>query len=572
MNFLTKNQRNIIAAEKLLLSSNSIFLSAINGDKVDLSLLKDTLAQLDEIFLVVVAGEYNSGKTAFINALLGDSFLKTGITPTTDMITILKYGDSQKKKIIEPGKSLIDLPVPLLKDVHIVDTPGTNAILREHESLTTDFIPRSDIVIFVTSVDRPFTESERSFLENIMNWGKKIIFVINKIDIVENQEDLLEVVDFVSNNAQKLLGLSPVIFTISAKDSLVNLKKGIKDDSLAKIEKFIHNTLDQKERIRIKLNNPLHILENLTSKYDEINQANINLIQEDNSLLDDIHGQISLFREDSLRRFNFRYADIDNALLEFEKRGQSFFEETFRIGRILDLLNKERIQREYKDTVVKDLSIQIDNKVDDLIEWLVDENYKQWQIVNSKINKRMDVFKNRILGDSLSREIQIERKKIISTVKRGAQRIVEKFNRDAEAQQIAEDAQMAVAASAAIEVGALGLGTLVTVLATTASADLTGILLAGLTATLGFFIIPTKKKQAIKLFSEKVHAIRSQLSISLNDEITRQIDYVIDNIQETIAPYERFIRTENQKLINNSDKFEDFRREISQLRIDIKNI
>ena len=572
MNFLTKNQRNIIAAEKLLLSSSSIFLSAINGDKVDLSLLKDTLAQLDEIFLVVVAGEYNSGKTAFINALLGDSFLKTGITPTTDMITILKYGDSQKKKIIEPGKSSIELPVPLLKDVHIVDTPGTNAILREHESLTTDFIPRSDIVIFVTSVDRPFTESERSFLENIMNWGKKIIFVINKIDIVENQEDLLEVVDFVSNNAQKLLGLSPVIFTISAKDSLVNLKKGNKDDSLAKIEKFIHNTLDQKERIRIKLNNPLHILENLTCKYDEINQANINLIQEDNSLLDDIHGQISLFREDSLRRFNFRYADIDNALLEFEKRGQSFFEETFRIGRILDLLNKERIQREYKDTVVKDLSIQIDNKVDDLIEWLVDENYKQWQIVNSKINKRMDVFKNRILGDSLSREIQIERKKIISTVKRGAQRIVEKFNRDAEAQQIAEDAQMAVAASAAIEVGALGLGTLVTVLATTASADLTGILLAGLTATLGFFIIPTKKKQAIKLFSEKVHAIRSQLSISLNDEITRQIDYVIDNIQETIAPYERFIRTENQKLINNSDKFENFRREISQLRIDIKNI
>ena len=572
MNFLTKKQRNIIAAEKLLLSSNSNFLSSINGNKVDLNLLKDTLAQLDEIFLVVVAGEYNSGKTAFINTLLGDSFLKTGITPTTDMITILKYGDSQGKKVIEPGKSLIELPVPLLKDVHIVDTPGTNAILREHESLTTDFIPRSDIVIFITSVDRPFTESERGFLEKIIRWGKKIIFVINKIDIVENQADLLEVVNFVSINAQKLLGFSPVIFTISAKDSLAKLKTGIKDDSLAKIEKYIHNTLDQEERIRIKLNNPLHILENLISKYDEINQANINLIQEDKNLLDNIQSQISLFREDSLRRFQFRYADIDNAILEFEKRGQLFFEETFRIGRIFDLLNKERIQREYKDAVVKDLAIQIDSKVDDLIEWLVDENYKQWQIVNNKINKRMSVFKKSILSDPHSNEIQVERKKIISTVKRRAQRVVEKFNRDAEAQQIAEDAQLAVAASAAIEVGALGLGTLVTVLATTASADLTGILLAGITATLGLFIIPTKKKQVIKLFSEKVHSIRNQLSISLKDEITRQIDYVIDNIQETIAPYERFIRAENQKLINNSDQFENSRREIAQLRIDIENI
>jgi len=539
---------------------------------VDLNLLKDTLIQLDELFLIVIAGEYNSGKTAFINTLLGDSFLKTGITPTTDKITILGYGDSQREQIIAPGKSSIELPVPLLKDVRIVDTPGTNAILREHESLTTDFIPRSDIVIFVTSVDRPFTESERGFLEKIMSWGKKIIFVINKIDIVENQEDLLEVVDFVSTNAQKLLGLSPVIFTISAKDSLANLKKGIKDDSLAKIENYIHNTLDQKERIRIKLNNPLHILENLTNKYDEINQANINLIQEDRSLLDDIHGQISLFREDSLRRFNFRYADIDNAILEFEKRGQSFFEETFRIGRILDLLNKERIQREYKDIVVKDLSSHIDNKVDDLIGWLVDENYKQWQIVNNKITKRMAVFKNRILSDSHSQEIQIERKKIISTVKRGAQRIVEKFNRDAEAQQIAEDAQMAVATSAAIEVGALGLGTLVTVLATTASADLTGILLAGLTATLGFFIIPAKKKQASKLFREKVNAIRDQLSISLKEEITRQIDLVIDNIHATVAPYERFIRTEHEKLMNNSEQFEKSRKKIYQLRIDIENI
>jgi small GTP-binding protein len=572
MNFLTKKQHKIISDEKSLLSSNSIFLSSINSDKVDLKLLQDTQAQLDELFLIVIAGEYNSGKTAFINTLLGDSFLKTGITPTTDKITILRFGDSLREQIIEPGKSSIELPVPLLKEVHIVDTPGTNAILREHESLTTDFIPRSDIVIFVTSVDRPFTESERGFLEKIMRWGKKIIFVINKIDIVENQEDLIEVVDFVSNNAQKLLGLSPIIFTISSKDSLANLKKGIKDNSLAKIEDYIHSTLDQKERIHIKLNNPLLILENLTNKYDEINQANLNLIQEDNNLLNDIHGQISLFREDSLRRFNFRYADIDNAILEFEKRGQSFFEETFRIGRILDLLNKERIQCEYKDNVVKDLAIQIDNKVDDLIEWLVDENYKQWQIVNGKINKRMSIFKNRILSDSHSLEIQVERKKIISTVKREAQRVIENFNRDTEAQQIAEDAQMAVAASAAIEVGALGLGTLVTVLATTASADLTGILLAGLTATLGFFIIPTKKKQARKLFCEKVNAIRNQLSVSLKDEITRQIDLVIDNIYATIAPYERFIRTERQKLMKNSEQFEKSQKKIHQIRIDIDNI
>lgn len=572
MNLLTKKHHKIITEEKKLLSNYSTFLASIDCDKSDLNLVMDTLAQLEEMFLIVIAGEYNSGKSAFINTLLGDSFLKTGITPTTDRITILKFGDSKKERVIEPGKSLIELPAPLLKDIRFVDTPGTNAILREHETLTTDFIPRSDLVIFVTSVDRPFTESERGFLEKIIRWGKKIIFVINKIDILENQVDLAEVVDFVSSNAHKLMGVTPVIFTLSAKDSLQKLRNDMKDHSLAKIEKYIYKTLDQRKRIHIKLENPLHILGNLSDKYDEINQTNLNLIQEDKKLLEDIHGQITLFREDSLRRFTFRYADIDNAILEFEKRGQSFFEETFRIGRILDLLNKERIQREYKDSVVKDLATQIDEKVDDLIEWLVDENYKQWQIVNNKITQRISIFKERILHDSHSREIQIERKKIISKVKREAQRVIEKFNRDTEARQIAEDAQMAVAASAAIEVGALGLGTLVALLATTASADLTGVLLAGLTATLGFFIIPAKKKRARKLFNDKVNDIRNQLSISLREEITRQIDLVIDNIHATIEPYERFIRNEHKNLKNNSEYFDKTRKRIDQIKIDIENI
>ena len=75
-------------------------------------------------------------------------------------------------------------PAPLLRDINIVDTPGTNAVLREHEELTRDFVPRADLVLFVTSADRPFTESERGFLEQIRAWGKKIVFIVNKIDIL----------------------------------------------------------------------------------------------------------------------------------------------------------------------------------------------------------------------------------------------------------------------------------------------------------------------------------------------------------------------------------------------------
>ena len=76
-------------------------------------------------------------------------------------------------------------PAEILRTVAIVDTPGTNAVLREHEALTRDFLPRADLVLFVTSADRPYTESERAFLEAIREWGKKVVLVLNKADLLE---------------------------------------------------------------------------------------------------------------------------------------------------------------------------------------------------------------------------------------------------------------------------------------------------------------------------------------------------------------------------------------------------
>ena len=97
-----------------------------------------------------------------------------------------------------------------------MDTPGTNAIIREHEVITSKFVPRSDLVLFITSADRPFTESERSFLEKIRDWGKKVVIVLNKIDLFQNEEDLQQVERFIAENALALIGMTPEIYPISS--------------------------------------------------------------------------------------------------------------------------------------------------------------------------------------------------------------------------------------------------------------------------------------------------------------------------------------------------------------------
>jgi hypothetical protein len=112
-----------------------------------------TFRQLDELFLLVIAGEFNSGKSAFINALVGRQLLPEGVTPTTNQIHLLKYGQEVAQIPGAKGVIIQTAPVDTLRNVNIVDTPGTNAIMREHEALTAEFIPRSDLVLFLTSVN-----------------------------------------------------------------------------------------------------------------------------------------------------------------------------------------------------------------------------------------------------------------------------------------------------------------------------------------------------------------------------------------------------------------------------------
>ena len=131
---------------------------------------------------------------------------------------------------------------------------------------------------------------------------------------------------------------------------------------------------------------------------------------------------------------------------------------------------------------------------------------------------------------------------------RETQRVVDTYDRTAEAQKIAAGAQNAVAAAAALEVGAIGLGALITAIATTVAMDVTGILLASFVAALGFFIIPARRRRAKNEMHNKISAMRVDLIEALRNQFKGEIERSIHNINEAIAPYTRFVRAERAKL------------------------
>src|SRR5919109_1922912 len=219
---LSKREQEIRAREQELLERLASALERFGSDVApdDLRRFREAREQLAGLFLLVIAGEFNSGKSSFINALIGERVLPEGVTPTTDRINLLRWGPEVSEQLREAFLLERTHPADVLRELNVVDTPGTNAIIRRHEELTRDFLPRSDLVLFVTSADRPFTESERAFLEQIREWGKKIVFVVNKIDILSRAEDRSEVIRYVEEHARALLGESPQVFPASARQAI----------------------------------------------------------------------------------------------------------------------------------------------------------------------------------------------------------------------------------------------------------------------------------------------------------------------------------------------------------------
>jgi small GTP-binding protein len=574
LHILNEQQESLLKNERQLLTDLRLAMVQFGADPGDSDTLGKSLEQLDELFLLVVVGEFNAGKSAFINALLGQRLLKEGVTPTTTQINTIRYGPTEDRQALDENHHVITLPVDLLSEISIVDTPGTNAVIRSHEEITSNFIPRADLVLFVTSTDRPFTESERLFLERIRDWGKKVVIVVNKIDLLEDSDELNQVVRFISENALMLLGITPEIFPVSAKLAQ-RAKQGESNlwepSRFEPLEGYIYETLDEISRIRLKLLNPLGVGLFQVGNYLDVVGDRLGLLKDDIDMISDVEAQLGLYEEDMQRDFQFRMADIENILFEMEQRGQDYFDETFRLARVFDLLNKQRVQQAFNHQVVADVPQQIEKKVNELIDWLVESDLRQWKAVNDYLAERKRAHQGRIVG-GVNASFAYDRERLMDAVGREAQRVVETYNKDFEAQTIAENAQAAVAASAAIEVSALGLGALVTILATTMAADVTGILMASLLAVVGLFVIPAQRRRAKSELRNKVAGLREQLTQTLRGQFQREIERSLQRINEAIAPYTRFVRAERTRLMDSQSVFEGIKANLNRLKISIEEM
>ena len=556
MRILDERREALVGRERDLLGRLISYLKDFGAPKEDTELVRRALADLEEMFLLVIVGEFNSGKSAFVNALLGADIAEEGVTPTTDRITVLRHADEPAERSRRDGILEKGYPNGFLREISIVDTPGTNAIIRHHEELSRGFVPRSDLVLFVTSAERPLTESERGYLELIRDWGKKILLVINKADLLADEEKREEVRSFVDSGIRSALGLTPPIFFVSsllarkAKAATNDMERDalMKASGFAELETYVTDLLDEEGRVRLKLESPLGVVEELNRRYRGAVDERLALLDEDFRTAENVEAQLELYREDMDRDFEARMAEIENIILRMNERGDTWLEENIRFANIRELFRQERVSERFEREVVADTEELVDERVDELVDWMVDRNLKQWRTVVDYVNRRRQAdYDERLIGE-VGDAFEYNRGQLLRSVGKNAQEVVQRYDRERESEKLALSLQGAVTQTAAFEVGAVGIGAVVVAIATTRLLDVTGIIAGAILAGYGLFILPNRRRKARREFREKTDALRERLGEVVRRQFESELGRSIERMREAIAPYTRFVRTEHARM------------------------
>ncbi|MBS0658337.1 MAG: dynamin family protein [Verrucomicrobia bacterium] len=220
--------------------------------------LGERAATLDEVrralrdpFLFVVVGEVKAGKSSFINALLGAKVCDVAPDPCTDRVTQIVYADEPFTKEIGPLLRQTGVKADILRSIAIVDTPGTGAIIREHQQITENFIPRADLALFVFSAVNPHTGAAWDMLDFVRaEWRKKVVFVLQQSDratLAELEVNRRAVEQYAAQRGLK----QPLIFATSA----LREGSGDKGSGFAEVREFIAQSVTGGANAKLKLEN-----------------------------------------------------------------------------------------------------------------------------------------------------------------------------------------------------------------------------------------------------------------------------------------------------------------------------
>eukprot|EP00980_Cylindrotheca_fusiformis_P012300 scaffold3014_cov116-Cylindrotheca_fusiformis.AAC.2 len=620
---LNSNERALLDEQRQLTETARQLAGQVGGSKVT-ELLHNTSSlnflqelNLQSTFSVVVAGEFNAGKSTLINALLGQQLLESGALPTTDSIHIIANSvdenaqQHQQQQLLQQQQteSNRQLPMgvalhlvrdmPLLKDVTLIDTPGTNSAWMDHTARTLRLLPSADLILFVTSADRPFSDSERSLIKSIQAYRKSIVVLINKMDILMDDETAkTKITEFVTDHASELLGARPIVIPISSRPALsaklamrqlnndasggddgvmdeVAATEAWKESNFASLESFLRDSLTTQTRIRSKLTSPIAVAESLMVACLETLRKEKNDLQADMSTLNILKSQLQgwqseLDRDLTTAKMNMtKLLDSEGGRVEMLLSRMNWFQY------YLWAQNQSQFNVEWQETKRQPYLAEEDKAIWKQIYWnkgaltsflslyftslftsdsVASRGRAQGQVVTEYLGNR-PAMKNQSLIGSVTSTSRFEdtRQNLGKQMSEAVQTTLEGTKDDVKDRDgIFQTLRQLAMASAGMNIAAAG-SAAVSLLGMPLVDPLTGMVVASGLLVGGNAILFVGSSKLSKTYKSQWSRRAHDLGSALDVIYSKELDKVSRRIFDGVAPYTRFVESEQVRI----DKLQD---------------
>jgi GTPase SAR1 family protein len=513
-----------------------------------LETLHALLIDIRQPLLFVVVGEVKAGKSSLLNALFGREFAKTGVLPATDRVCIFRYGEVEKTVDVSPQLIERFLPIDFLRDFNVVDTPGTNTMVAEHQRITEEFVPRADLVLFVFSVVNPWTQSAWDLLAFVQKrWLKNIVFVLQQADLREPAE-IAVIRRHLQDTALQKLGTAPPIFAVSARQALL-ARTGApgaasleEKSQIVPLQDHIDLIMSDASAHALKLRSAWQtaqiVLQEIAS---EVREA-FRTIRQDEERFDRLMQFLRARKEQTLRQVHGFVRGIDQACRDCAAQGTRFLESKLTFWTTVNMIwRRDYWQRDFQDEMETKLRQIVQPQIENAVQLLETDLRGIWP-------QLQDMIETHFGGEVKSQaprtppDFARQRRELLQSIQLT---LAERSGGNAIEEQMGEifretSDRLRIPAGVA---AASGLVALVAAMSSAAVADVTGVLAAS-AAIIGTLLAKQQRGKILRVYAEQMEAKRRELVLAIENQISHTIDLFYGEINAAIQPLTAFCTTQ----------------------------
>jgi GTPase SAR1 family protein len=540
----------------------------IDIDNTSLSeMVSDLRNRIHEPFMFVIVGEVKVGKSSFVNALLetDKEVTKVAPDPCTDTIQQILYGEVEQTVVINPYLKKIFYPVEILKEIAIVDTPGTNTIIEHHQEITERFIPGSDLIVFVFEAKNPYRQSAWEFFDYIhKDWQKKVIFILQQKDLMRGT-DLETNINGVIKQAEKKGIVNPNVFAVSAMDE----QEHKADSGFTAVRTFIRDNITGGKAPLLKLKNNLETAQNVSKRIASGLEILAEQYQMDLAFRTDITETLNEQEAKSKKQVDIlvenmidTYTSISMRTEKELREGLGFF--TLLRRTVMSVFSKKESSKAWLDDIAKrletDLNTALTEKLTNGVDDIADNIQQMVKIIDLKIRNSKTVLKD---NQHIFIDLSERRANVLRDLQSEFAAFINHSENFLDPMMFPEKDNFSP--NIATGSGLAAIGVILAAVTQGMVFDITGGVLTVIGLAISSFTVSSKRKE---LFEEYEAAI-TKGKVALSTDITHRLnDYISTIKQKTNRNFEDFdalLEIEERKVTQYSDKFEGIQERIEEL-------